>query len=91
MVETDRLIALVREIFISLACHRKARVFVRQGAFINHPLACDQVRHMGIAKKRDPVGTKQACILKRIGKILLTLMRQAIHQIEVERGNTGIA
>src|SRR5690606_11922475 len=58
---------------------------------VDPPLARNEMWNMRITEQRNAVGTEVFGPSQRIREIGADLARQAIHQIEIERANAGVA
>jgi hypothetical protein len=48
-------------------------------------------RHVGVAEQRNPVGTERKRLLGGVDDTGHGLLRQAVHQIEIDMDDAGVA
>ncbi len=91
MVEPDRIIAGIDQHAMRQGRLRKALRRPRQPVRDDTSLARYEVRDVRIAEHREPVGPHRDALDDAGAQALLGLLRQAIHEIEIDRPDTGIA
>ena len=84
MVETDRLIPRRNEQPMAELCLIELLLGIRQSAAINLPLTRNEVRDVGISEQRDPFWSKPDRFDQGSLQLLRALVRQAVHQVEIE-------
>ena len=90
VIEPDVPIARAGEHVRGGAALRKSLVAAGQRLFRNEFLVTLHPWHVGVAEQRDPVGPECERALGRIGDGGHSLMRQPVHQIEIDMDDAGL-
>ena len=89
VVEPDRLVAPPGQPFMTELGLPEARFGRGQQARIDPPLPRNEMRHMRIAEQCDPVGAERGGPTQGVFQHRDILPRQAVHQVEVQRLDSG--
>ena len=91
MIEADRAIAPRHQVSAGRLGLSEAFGRPRQRRLVDHLLVRLQPGHMGIAEQGEPVGPEPDRSLHGINDAAARLTGEAVHQVEVDRRDTGIA
>ena len=89
MIEAHRHMPRLGQAFVRGPGHLEPCLRGGQSGVVDPALARDQVRHVGIAEHREPLGPHRQRSVERFGQVLGSLAGEAIHQVEVDRADAA--
>ena len=91
MIEPDRLVAESPEAVAGMLELGPARHGVRKSCFVDQLLMSLHPGHMGVTEQRQPIRLQAGRRIHRSPDAAQVLMRQAVHQIDIDRLDPGLS